>query len=321
LATGGEPADANLVDAKTSALNTVQELEAESLHGRPKGFYTGLRCVDYRLGGLKPGKLIIIGARPSMGKTALLRNIMEGAAERNSGVQFPLFCAEMSRREMDERQLSSLTHRDHISDAVTYQGMSGEKLTPFEMMRIKDIAHKVPSNLILCDTPSLSLDYIERRIWALKRKGPVGAVGIDYLQIMRRPDAKGRNQADVLAEMTGGMKRLARSSGCALIVLSQLGRQVEGRDDKRPQMADLRESGSIEQDADIVLLVYREFYYLERAEPRIGTPEHVKWQEDCEILRRKLDVICAKNRGGGVGTDHQDYYAEFDRIIDVRGAA
>ena len=318
LATGAAPADSNLVDGRTSALETMEQIGDEHAQGKPKGRMTGLRCVDFRLGGLKPGKLIIIGARPSAGKTALLRNVMFGAAMRNRNDAFALFCLEMSRRELDERTLSALTYRDEGWSSIHYQNMSGDKLTPLEVRRLRELAYDVPANFILDDTTGLSVDYIERRVWALKRKGPLGAVGIDYLQIMDRPKAVGRNQSDVLAEMTGRLKRLARRAEVAIVLLSQISRGVEARDDKRPQLADLRESGAIEQDADAVLMLYREFYYLERSKPKEGTPAFTQWEIDCEDCKHRLDVICAKNRGGGIGSDEQEYIAEFDVISDPR---
>lgn len=217
---------------------------------------------------------------------------------------------------MDERSLSELTYRD--GQPIRYHDMNPEKFTPMDWEILERAARRVPENLILDDTASLSVDYVRRRAWALRRRGPLGAIFIDYLQIMKRPPANGRNDASVIGEMTTALKVLARELNCAVVLLSQINRGVESRDDKRPQLSDLKESGSIEQDANVVLFPFREVYYLERAEPRQGTAEYAKWEEQVEILRRRMDVLCAKNRGGAVGTDTQEYYAEYDAVTDVR---
>ena len=195
--------------------------------------------------------------------------------------------------------------------------MSGDKLTPAERWILKDLTWKVPKNLIIDDSAVLTVEYVRRRVWSLKRKGPLGAIFIDYLQIMSRPNANGRNDAAVIGEMTGALKRLAREAEVCVVLLSQINRGVESRDDKRPQLSDLRESGSIEQDANAVLFPFREVYYLERAEPKPG-PAHLDWEAQVEALKRRMDVLCAKNRQGAVGTDHQEYFAEFDAVSDVR---
>jgi replicative DNA helicase len=316
LARGAEPGDANLHSARDAAMATLDELEDEAAHGRAKGKMTGLRCFDRRLRGLRPGHLIIVAGRPSMGKSGLARQALFGAAARNPDCTFAFFSLEMERREIIERGLSELTWED--GDGIAYQDMSGDKLDLMQRRRLKDLAWKVPKNLAIDDTSGVSVDYIERRVWAMKRKGNLAAIAIDYLQIMERPKANGRNDAAVIGEMTTRLKTLGRKAGISVVLLSQINRGVESRDDKRPQLSDLRESGSIEQDANSVLFPYREVYYLERAEPKDGSSQHIQWADDVETLRRRMDVGCAKNRGGAVGTDTQDYYAEFDAVRDVR---
>jgi len=173
----------------------------------------------------------------------------------------------------------------------------------------------VPGNLIIDDSPVLSVDYVRRRVLALKQRGPVAAVFIDYLQIMDRPEGKGRNDASIIGEMTKGLKQLAREAGTCVVLASQINRGVESRDDKRPQLSDLRESGAIEQDANAVLFPYREAYYLERAEPTEASKRGA-WELKCAEMHRRMDVIAAKVRQGAVGTDHQVYFAEYDHIED-----
>jgi replicative DNA helicase len=315
LARGVEPSDANLVEARSSAEYTMAEIDDEAENGRPRGKMTGLRCVDRRLRGLIPGKVIVIGGRPSMGKTALVRVLMYGAAGRNPHDLFGFFALEMSRRELDERALS---HETFIAgDGVAYQDMASGKLDPITRKRVRDQLWKIPRNLIVDDASSLTIEHVERRVWALKRKGNLAAVAIDYLQIMDMPNIKGMNTAERVGQVTKRLKNLARAAGICIVLLSQLSRESERRDDKRPQLADLRESGSIEQDADAVLFPFREGYYVERSEPKEGTAEHTQWEQDVEILRRRMDVLCAKNRGGAVGTDRQEYFAECDAIRDA----
>jgi len=306
------PASVNLIDARSSAIATVDELDLEAHEGRSKGFMTGLRCFDRRLRGLRPGWLVVVAGRPSMGKTALARAAALGCARR-TGAQVVFFALEMARRELDERTLSQMSHED--GDGIAYTDMNGDKLTLGQRQRLRKLASDAPHNFIIDDSPVLSVDYVRRRVLSLKQRGPVAAVFIDYLQIMERPDAKGRNEASVVGEMTKGLKQLAREAETCIVLLSQINRGVESRDDKRPQLSDLRESGAIEQDANAVLFPYREVYYLQRAEPQQDSKK-AAWEDECAIKARNMDVIAAKVRQGAVGTDHQVYYAEFDAIED-----
>lgn len=305
------PAVTNLVDARTSVFQTLDEIDHEAEHGREKGVMTGLRCFDRRLRGLRPGWLVVVAGRPGMGKTALARAAALGASRRTKG-QVVFFALEMARRELDERTLAQLSYED--GDGIPYSEMGGT-LHREDRARLREIGQKTPPNFILDDSPILSVEYVRRRVLALKRRGPVAAVFIDYLQIMDRPDAKGRNEASVIGHMTKSLKQLAREAEVCVVLVSQINRAVESRDDKRPQLSDLRESGAIEQDANAVLFPYREVYYLERAEPTDASKRQA-WEMRCEELRRQLDVIAAKVRQGAVGTDHQIYFAEFDVIED-----
>lgn len=305
------PAATNLIDARSSFDQTIAELRREVEYGREKGAMTGLRCIDRRLRGLRPGWLVVIAGRPSMGKTSLGRAAALGAARRTKA-QVVFFALEMARRELDERTASQLTYED--GDGIAYQDM-GAKLTMDDVDRIERLRERVPPNFIIDDSPILSVDYVRRRVLALKRRGPVAAVFIDYLQIMERPEARGRNDAAVIGEMTKGLKQLAREAEVCVVLLSQINRGVESRDDKRPQLSDLRESGAIEQDANAVLFPFRAFYYEERAEPT-DPKKRGDWEMRCEELRRQMDVIAAKVRQGAVGTDHQVYFAEFDVVQD-----
>lgn len=311
---GCAPDEETLVDARTSAMATVDELEREAKEGRAKGTMTGLRCFDYRLKGLRPGWLVVVAGRPSMGKTALARVAALGAARRTKA-QVVFFALEMARRELDERTLSQLSFEG--GDGIAYTDMNGDKLPVEDRARLRSLVNQIPPNFIIDDSPVLSVDYVRRRVLSLKRRGPLAAVFIDYLQIMERPDAKGRNEASVIGEMTKGLKQLAREAEICVVLLSQINRGVESRDDKRPQLSDLRESGAIEQDANAVLFPYREVYYLERQAPKSDSREATLAHDmRCEEFRRRMDVIAAKVRQGAVGTDEQVYHAEFDFIGD-----
>lgn len=307
------PASTNLIDARSSAHITVKELREEAQRGRAKGYMTGLRCFDRRLRGLRPGWLVVIAGRPSMGKTALARAAALGAAQRTKHTIL-FFALEMARRELDERTLSQLSHQ--AGEGIAYKDMNGDQLQPTDLAFLDDIAARVPTNFIIDDSPILSVDYVRRRVLALKQRGPVAAVFIDYLQIMDRPDAKGRNEASVIGEMTKGLKQLAREAETCVVLLSQINRGVESRDDKRPQLSDLRESGAIEQDANAVLFPYREAYYLQRAEPR-EVHKREAWEMECAQRHREMVVYAAKVRQGAVGSDEQVYFAEFDHIEDA----
>lgn len=311
------PAADNVVDARTSAFATLDELDAEAEQGRPRGAMTGLRCIDRRMNGLRPGWLVIMAGRPSMGKTALARAAALGCARRNPKSLVVFFALEMARRELDERTLAQLSHE--AGDGIAYSDMGGGKLSADDRQRLRKLADRVPRNFMVDDSPILTVDYVRRRVLALKRRGPIAAVFIDYLQIMDRPDGKGRNEASVIGEMTKGLKQLARETGVCVVLLSQINRGVESRDDKRPNLSDLRESGAIEQDANAVLFPYREVYYTERAAPKAdASADKVRtWETQVEVQRRCMDVIAAKVRGGAIGTDPQVYFAEYDDVRDV----
>lgn len=308
------PEDRSMVDAPAAAADALANMREMASKGAVRGKMTGLRCIDRRLGGLRPGALVVIGARPSMGKTALARAIAHGAAVRSPDQTFLFLGIEMGPEEMSQRELSALTYAD--GDGVEYQAMAKGSVTEFELMAVERAQAHVPPNLIFDDCHTLTVEDVRRKIWSLKRRRRrVAAVFIDYLQLMRRPNAQGRNEASVLAEMTMTLKQIARLTGVCVVLLSQLSRAVESRDDKRPQLTDLRESGSIEQDADAVLFPYREYYYVSRSEPtKPGGRE--EWDMRCAELRTRLDVICAKQRQGPIGTDRQVYRAEYDHIED-----
>ena len=308
------PGDDLFVDAETVGSEVLAEAEAILAGGKPRGLRCGLASIDRRMGGLHPGDLIIGAGRPSMGKTAWMRNVIYGAAVLNPGHLFPIFSAEMDRGQIGQRALSALTEGDH--EPIPYERFRKGTLAPMDLTRLHELRSRLPANVLIRDKGKPSVESIARAVWALKRRGPVGAIGIDYLQILHRPQARGRNEASVIGDMTSDLKALAKDARVAVILLSQLSRQVEQRDDKRPNLSDLRESGAIEQDADAVIFPFRPAYYLERSEPAVTSTKHAEWEMELFDCRNLLECICAKNRAGPIGKDEQYYDPAIDFIRD-----
>lgn len=314
LESEASPEPATFVTARYSARATLAEIEMEVAAGRAKGPQTGLSCFDRRLGGLPPDWLITVGGRPSMGKTALMRSTAYGAARCNRDRLFAIFSLEMAAREVSERAIAASTVGD--LDQVTTESLNRSKVAPTDLPRLHERADVLPENLIIDDRSDVSVEDIRRAVWALKRRGHLGAIFVDYLQLMRRPELRGRNEASVIGEITQSLKRLAREAKICVVLLSQLSRQVESRDDKRPTLADLRESGAIEQDSNAVLFPYCEAYYLERSEPKPGTETHLQWEVKLADCRTRMDVIVAKCRQGSIGVERMHYDRAYDYIAD-----
>ncbi|MDR0624903.1 MAG: replicative DNA helicase [Holosporales bacterium] len=266
------------------------------------GVTTGLLDVDRWLGGLHKSDLLIIAGRPSMGKTALATNIAFNAAREyltkpKEGAKVAFFSLEMSSEQLAMRILAS--ESGISSDKIRRGCIKREDFPKFvEVSRqISDL------ELFIDDTPGLSLPALRSRARRLKRQHDIGLVVIDYLQLI---DAASRrttdNRVQEVSTITRTLKTLAKELDVPIVALSQLSRAVEQRDDKRPQLADLRESGSIEQDADVVLFVYREEYYEARKEPKDGTDEHAQWQKKMNNIYNQSELIIAKQRHGPVGT-------------------
>jgi len=294
------------------ALRGAVEMAAEafSRDGGLAGVSTGLADLDQKLGGLHPSDLLILAARPSMGKTALAVNIAfsvaksyawepqpDGSKKTVNGGVVAFFSLEMSGEQLAMRLLADVS------------GVSGDRLRKGEIDasefgRVRDAAIEIQSSpLFIDDTGGLSLPKLTARARRLKRQGGLDLIVIDYLQLITTGNAGGSdNRVQEVSMITQGLKALAKELSVPVIALSQLSRQVENREDKRPQLSDLRESGSIEQDADVVMFIFRESYYKSRAEPREGSPEHLTWQEDMDRIRNVAEVIIGKQRHGPIGT-------------------
>ncbi|HEU0118259.1 MAG TPA: replicative DNA helicase, partial [Alphaproteobacteria bacterium] len=308
----------------------VQSIKmAEEAHKRDShvtGVTTGLRDLDRKLGGFQKSDLIILAGRPSMGKTALATNIAFNAAhawaqtdgKEGAGVAF--FSLEMSSEQLATRLLGE--HSSVPSDKIRRGEIKSEDFSKF--LEATKVLSRAP--LFIDDTPALSVAGLRTRARRLKRTQPhLGAIVIDYLQLLHGSSSKGDNRVQEVSEITRGLKALAKELDIPVIALSQLSRAVEMREDKRPQLADLRESGSIEQDADVVMFVYREEYYHTRSEPTRRADEtedkfnsrHQRWQERGEEIRSIAEVLIAKQRHGPIGTVELHFEGVYTRFSDL----
>ena len=294
----------NFSTALTEAIDTAAS--AYLRDGKTSGLASGFRDLDEVLGGLQPSDLLIIAGRPSMGKTAFATNIafhvaskykhivgIENNSKDNDGAVVGFFSLEMSSSQLATRIISEQT-------SVSSEKIRRGKITNTEYESLIDIARKLQDiPLFIDETGGISMAQVTARARKLKRQNNLGLIIIDYLQLLTSPNRRyNDNRVQELSEITQSLKALAKELNIPVIALSQLSRQVETRDDKKPQLADLRESGSIEQDADIVMFLYREEYYLQRKEPKEGTEDHILWQENMNEVHQKAEVIIGKNRHG-----------------------
>ncbi|HEX4180170.1 MAG TPA: replicative DNA helicase [Caulobacteraceae bacterium] len=307
----------------SDALRGAVEMTAEafSRDGGLAGIATGLIDLDQKLGGLHPSDLLILAARPSMGKSALACNIAfnvaknyawepqpDGRRKTVSGGVVAFFSLEMSAAQLAMRLLAEVS------------GVSGDRLRKGEIdasefARVRDGAIEVQSApLFIDDTGGISLAKLVARCRRLKRQHGLDLIIVDYIQLVTTGDGKTDNRVQEVTMITQGLKALAKELMVPVIGCAQLSRQVENRDDKRPQLSDLRESGSIEQDADVVMSIFRESYYLSRAEPREGTAEHLTWQEEMDRVRGVAEIIIGKQRHGPIGTVKLSYHEDLTKF-------
>lgn len=285
------------------------------------GVSTGLIDMDKKLGGLHRSDLLILAGRPSMGKTSLATNVAfniaraykkgitasgeEGAID---GGVVGFFSLEMSAEQLASRILSE------VAEIPSNQIRRGD-FTESEFRRIVDAAKELEAApLFIDDTPALPISQLAARARRLKRTHGLDALFVDYLQLVRGT-GRSENRVNEISEITMGLKAIAKELDIPVVALSQLSRQVENREDKRPQLSDLRESGSIEQDADVVMFVFREEYYKEREKP--GDHELDKmaiWQDEMERLHGKAEVVIGKQRHGPIGTVELSFEGQFTRF-------
>ena len=312
-----------------NALTTAVDMAAKAYQrdGKLSGLATGLNDLDRMMGGLQSSDLVILAGRPGMGKTALATNIAYNVARAWAGETQPdgriattnggivgFFSLEMSAEQLATRIISEQT------EIPSYQIRRGE-IRPNDFDRIVNVSREMEViPLYIDETGGLSIAQLAARARRLKRQRGLDMLVIDYLQLLQGSSnraAQGRVQE--ITEITTNLKALAKELNVPIMALSQLSRQVENRDDKRPQLSDLRESGSIEQDADVVMFVFREEYYLKNKEPRPGTEEHFKWQTEMDAVLGKAEVIIGKQRHGPTGTVQLQFEANVTRFTNLAG--
>ncbi|TKZ21682.1 replicative DNA helicase [Shimia litoralis] len=307
----------SFLKAVTEAVNVTNE--AYQRGGGMAGISTGLVDLDKQLGGLHPSDLLILAGRPSMGKTSLATNIAfnvakaykkglkrDGTEGAVDGGVVGFFSLEMSAEQLAGRILAEASE---ISSHKIRQG----DMTEGEFRRFVDAAKDLEAcPLFIDDTPALPISQLAARARRLKRTHGLDLLVIDYLQLCR---GTAENRVNEIAEISMGMKAIAKELNIPVVALSQLSRQVESRDDKRPMLSDLRESGSIEQDADVVMFVFREEYYKEREKPGDEDLDKMEdWKAAMERLHAKAEVIVGKQRHGPIGTVHLSFEAQFTRF-------
>ena len=280
------------------------------------GVPTGLRDLDDKLGGLHQSDLIIIAGRPSMGKTSLATNIAFNAAQKlqDSGKKSSIafFSLEMSSEQLSTRIISE---QARISSNDIRRGrISDEQFDKF-LETSKNIA-ELP--LYIDETPAISIAAMSNRARRIKRLFGLDMIVVDYIQLMRGTTYNKDGRVQEISQITQGLKAIAKELGVPVVALSQLSRQVEQRDDHKPQLADLRESGSIEQDADVVMFVYREGYYLQRKEPREATVEHAEWQAKMNEVAHLAQIIIGKQRHGPIGNVTLEFEERFTKFKDTQ---
>jgi replicative DNA helicase len=310
----------------SQALTVAVDMAAEAFRrdGKLSGIATGMRDLDIKMGGLQHSDLIIVAGRPGMGKTALATNIAynvakahraevqaDGTMKSVNGGIVGFFSCEMSAEQLATRILAEQTS---IASSTIRRGGISE--ADFE--KIRDYSIELQSlPLYVDETGGLSISQLTARARRLKRQKGLDLIVVDYIQLLQGSGKRSDNRVQEVTEITTSLKALAKELNVPIIALSQLSRQVESRDDKRPQLSDLRESGSIEQDADVVIFVFREEYYLANKEPRVGTPEYEKWQLDMSLVHGKAEVIIAKQRHGPTGTVELQFEGQFTRFSDL----
>ena len=316
-ATGLIGFDAALAQAVTLAA------EAYNRDGGLSGLSTGISDLDQKLGGLHPSDLIIVASRPSMGKSSLTANIAfnvarryawepqpDGARKTVNGGVVAFFALEMSAAQVATRLLAE------VSGVPSDKIRKGE-ISASEFGRIRDASAEIQeAPLYIDDTGGISLGKLATRARRMKRSHGLDLLVVDYLQLMTG-GARPENRVQEISQITQGLKALAKELNVPVVAAAQLSRQVETRDDKRPQLADLRESGSIEQDADVVMFIFRESYYLRRAEPREGTAEHLAWQEKIDPVRNLAEIIIGKQRHGPIGTVKLHYDEDITKFSNL----
>ncbi|HEV7251107.1 MAG TPA: replicative DNA helicase [Shinella sp.] len=293
--------------------------------GSLSGISTGIHSLDARMGGLQRSDLIVLAGRPGMGKTSLATNIAyniaatyepevqaDGSFKPKNGGVVGFYSLEMSSEQLATRIISEQTE---VSSSKIRRGDISE--ADFEkLVACSQMMQKVP--LYIDQTGGISIAQLSARARRLKRQRGLDCLVVDYIQLMTGSGKSSDNRVQEITQITTGLKALGKELNVPIIALSQLSRQVESREDKRPQLSDLRESGSIEQDADVVLFVFREEYYVKNLEPRDEfDPKYEEWKMKFEAVKGTADVIIAKQRHGPTGTVKLAFQSEYTRFTDL----
>jgi len=289
--------------------------------GKVSGVTTGLTDMDKLLGGFQNSDLVILAGRPSMGKTALATNMAFEAAKAFGQMEQPegekpksvaLYSLEMSAEQLAGRLLAS-------ASGVNSSRMRKGELDDQDFAQLVQASNELSRMpFFIDDTPALSISALRTRARRMKRQHNLGLLVVDYLQLLRGTSAQAsQNRVIEITEITQGLKAIAKELNIPVVALSQLSRAVEQREDKRPQLADLRESGSIEQDADVVMFVFREEYYVARSMPREGTQQFDTWQAEMDAVHGLAEVIIAKQRHGPIGSVKLAFHSDTTRFGDL----
>ena len=280
------------------------------------GVPTGLKDLDEKLGGLHKSDLVILAGRPGMGKTALATNIAYHASQnlmsRQEKSSVAFFSLEMSSEQLSTRILSEQAR-------IKSDDIRRGKVTEEEINRYIETSRNIYNlPLFIDETPAITIATLCNRARRIKRLFGVSLIVVDYIQLMRAPSSnRGDNRVQEVSEITQGLKALAKELKVPVLALSQLSRAVESRDDKKPQLSDLRESGSIEQDADVVMFVYREAYYLENKQPKLGSIEYAEWQTKMNDVNGLADIILGKQRHGPTGVIKVEFEGIYTKFKDL----
>jgi replicative DNA helicase len=322
VAETGEVSGAAQTFAQAAARAVLMADRAMKSGGHLSGLTTGLTGLNGKIGGLHDSDLVVLAGRPAMGKTALATNIAFATALRakqdardginpSAGAPVAFFSLEMSADQLANRILAE---QSEINSEQLRMGRIGQ--AEFNALaRAAENLHDLP--LYIDDTPALSIAGLRTRARRLKRQKKIGLIVVDYLQLLAGTARNAiENRVAEISEVTRGLKTLAKELDLPVLALSQLSRQVENREDKRPQLSDLRESGTIEQDADIVLFVFREEYYHETKKPEDGSEKFQAWLDKADRIRGRAEIIVAKQRHGATGIVPMMFNREFTRFSD-----
>ena len=325
LATKGEY-EGGFLPFKDAVITAIKSAEAaHTREGGLAGVGTGFTDMDKLLGGVHSSDLVILAGRPAMGKTALATNIAYNAAynyshsEGREGAVVGFFSLEMSAEQLASRILSEQSNIS--SDRMRKGELSNDEFT--RLAAASSTLHKIP--IFIDDTPALTVSALRTRARRLKRQHNLGLIVVDYLQLVAATTSRNDGRVQEVSEITRGLKTLAKELNLPVLALSQLSRAVEQREPPRPQLSDLRESGSIEQDADVVMFIFREEYYLERKKPgRRGDEDDMdfdrrieKWDDAKAKVANLADIIVAKQRHGPIGDIKMLFHGAFTRFANL----